>query len=139
MLGDVNRVITAVMLAILAFACNSSSGDGSSGGGDAGAEAAYYPSCDGGCVPDAACAYPISASCGALGVCVPVAPCGGCGRQPTYCGCDGRGVVQSGDIPAGYSPAPVVQGAYPPCIDLDAGDDAGDSGFIGDRGDADAE
>lgn len=109
---------------------------GSSGAGmDTGAAHASYPSCtNNGCGTGLACAYPIAAGCSAAGVCVPLTPCGGCGNQPTYCGCAGSGVLQSGDIPAGYSLS-AVQGAYYPC----AGPDAGGGHVTADAGDAVAE
>jgi hypothetical protein len=109
-------------------------------GGDAtvsdSASDSAYPSCDGGCPANSACAYPVADGCNAQGVCVPVAPCLGAGKQPVYCGCLGTGVVQRCGIPAGYTPAPVqmpVLGASFPCTHSDAGDasvtsDAGDPG-----------
>jgi hypothetical protein len=104
--------------------------------GDAPTNAAGQPCrSDGDCGPNYACAYAIVLSCTAAGVCVRVTPCGGSGKQPTYCGCDGGGFVRSCGLPSGYSQAPVFFGAYPPCSPLDSGDASSE----GDAADAGAE
>jgi hypothetical protein len=75
-----------------------------------------YAACDGSCGPDALCAYLVDAGCSAAGVCVPLNGFGpGCGRAPSYCGCDGTGFVGRCDLPTGYVPAPVERGPYPAC------------------------
>jgi hypothetical protein len=86
-----------------------------------------YRLCDGGCEPDATCAYAIAEGCAASGVCVPLGPLTGACKQPTYCGCSSAGVGQSCRLPSGFSPAP-VQGTFFPCAS------AADSGVApGDR------
>jgi hypothetical protein len=93
------------------------------GTSDAADERATAPRCgsDSDCGPNYACAYPSDGSCSAAGVCVPVTPCGGNGKQPTYCGCDGGSFLRRCDLPGGYSQAPVFASAYPPCSTWDAG------------------
>lgn len=91
--------------------------------GDASVDAGWQRcGSDGDCGPNYACAYSIARSCTAVGVCLPLASCGGAGKQPTYCGCDGGAFVRRCDLPWGYSQAPVLSGVYPPCVRPDAGD-----------------
>jgi hypothetical protein len=98
---------------------------------DAGADAAgLVCRSDSDCRPNYACAYPVNESCAAAGVCVPVTACGGAGKQPTYCGCDGGGFVRRCDLPGGYSQAPVLSSAYPPCTA--SGGDASAEGHVAD-------
>ena len=74
---------------------------------DGGALDASYPPCtDGLCGPGFVCEYPMADGCNATGVCVPFMSCGGAGKQPTYCGCDGGGVLGTCDVP-GYVAGPV--------------------------------
>lgn len=132
------------VLAVIVGACSSGRGgapiqetDAYSDAGDAAPIDAAGQPCrsDGDCGPNYACAYAIVLSCAAAGVCVQVTPCGGSGKQPTYCGCDGGGFVRRCDLPGGYSQAPVFSGAYPPCSPVDSGDASSE----GDAADASAE
>jgi hypothetical protein len=95
---------------------------------DAQADAEYSPCTNRTCGPNLVCEYAMSDGCSAQGICVPFKSCGGAGLQPTYCGCDGRGVVGSCDRP-GYVTAPVqsfwaVDGGWnwsAACLPCDAG------------------
>lgn len=69
-------------------------------------DAEYPPCTNRTCGPNLVCEYAMSDGCSAQGICVPFKSCGGAGFQPTYCGCDGRGVAMSCDHP-GYVMAPV--------------------------------
>lgn len=76
-------------------------------GSDGSALDASYPLCTNGtCGPGLVCQYPMADGCNAKGVCVPFKSCGGAGKQPTYCACDGGGVLGTCDVP-GYVAGPV--------------------------------
>jgi hypothetical protein len=82
-------------------------GDGGAVNRDAGvSDAGYEPCNDGACGPTFVCEYPIADGCYAKGICVPQRGCGGAGKQPTYCGCDGGGVLGTCDL-RGYVTGPV--------------------------------
>jgi hypothetical protein len=122
--------------------CPCISDGGASDGGPVnragGASDAGYPPCIGGtCGPNLVCEYPIADGCSAKGICVPQRGCGGSGKQPTCCGCDGGGVLGTCDLPGyvtgsvqsffaidgggSWSAACVPCGAGGPCICSDAG------------------
>jgi hypothetical protein len=84
------------------FLANDASADARSDGAVEGGE----PCTEGTCGTDLVCEYPMADGCSARGVCVPMKSCGGAGRQPTYCGCDGGSVLGTCDL-RGYVTGPV--------------------------------
>ena len=93
---------------VLASGCGSAVSNGlvdASSGADS-SDASYAPCNDGRCGPNLVCEYPIADGCYAKGLCVPERGCGGAAKQPTYCGCDGGGVLGTCDLP-GYVTGPV--------------------------------
>jgi hypothetical protein len=132
------RVTAAALVGLLASqdACGATTSNGPEAGGDAVLEAdsmgdggksggTHSPCAHGACGPNLVCEYPVAAGCSAEGVCVPFTPCGGAGKQPTYCGCDGGGVLGTCDVP-GYVTGPVqsvftVDGGATGCVPCHSG------------------
>ena len=119
-------LLDLVSLAALLGGCSSSSSGGFVGTlqpgitGDDTTQGQYCVT-DTACTMGQACGYLVDGGCSAAGICVPLSACGGAGKQPTYCGCDGIGFVRTCGLPDGYAQAPIGPGLPYERCSLDAG------------------